>query len=236
VVRLDEAPARSGTADPTPAELARASAAAALAERTQQTPPQLSSDAMKALVEHARHQAATRFVALPVFLTTSGVLAGTYLSKTASAPVATEWQQVPLLGMLIALTFLVTEFTHTLNQILIWKRIGHDAPAGWQGFDAHRFFEGWLWVPRIVQFLMYPAVLVWWLSRLMGPVWGGGAIVPLAVAAGYVAFAALGWAVAWKSDIVTQKNCSLRRLFNACWGTAVIAHLAGAAYLFVHLT
>jgi hypothetical protein len=199
-------------------------------------PPQLSGDAIKALAEHARHQAATRFVALPVFLTTSGVLAGTYLSKVASPPIAAEWRHVPLLGLLIALTFLVTEFTLTLNQILIWKRIGQDAPEGWQGFDAHRFFEGWLWVPRIVQFLMYPAVLTWWLSKLMGTVWGGGATVPVMIALGYVAFAALEWGIAWKVDTVTKKSSSMLRVFNACWGIAVVVHLVGAAYLLHHLS
>lgn len=130
--------------------------------------------AIKETLAHARTMSATRFVALPVFLTGSGVLAEEYATQTVvakspetkgSAPALPGYELIPVAGLILAVLFMYIETMLSRNLKCFYAGIAKAVPTGspWEMLYAPRHPAN-LSLTRFVLLVPYGATLMYWMN------------------------------------------------------------------------
>lgn len=121
------------------------------------------AEAIRETLQIIRNTSNIRFLALPVFFTSFGVLAKIYLSPDDKLQ---DKQLIPALGLGMAFAFLAFETVLSRNLIAWWKAIAAGAAeTAWTMTHAHRN-EVALWSARLVLFSPYPVALAYWAAKL----------------------------------------------------------------------
>jgi hypothetical protein len=125
-----------------------------------------TTEAIKETLNNIRQNSNVRFIALPFFLTVSGVMAHSYKSQL--------WAQesmLPWFGLGLAFVGLVLEIVLSRNLNCWWEALRTEASSRpWNMIRAHRNNAA-VWGARIFLFLPYPAMVFYWSSISFPETW-----------------------------------------------------------------